>query len=178
VLLVEIARRKLGLAGRTPDPAMYLNERTLEPIGSAPVAWARAADGAPLLHDGASVSARGWAQAGELIRREGVWRAAQLVDGNSVREALRGSFAEARAGIGFWLAAPPRNARETLRIDSDLWRGSSPAPLDLAMAAGEGGQRLFIVPSARMVIVRQARRLEPRADWSDAEFLSLLLRDA
>jgi CubicO group peptidase (beta-lactamase class C family) len=174
ILLAEIARRKLESRGRGSDPARYLTERTLLPIGCVPIGWTRMPDATPRFDDGAAVSARGWAQAGELIRREGVWRAQQLADDNTLREALRGSFAESRAGFGLWLAAPARS-REELEIDSDLWRASSPAPTDLAMAAGDGGQRLYIVPSLGLIVVRQA---EPgaRANWSDAEFLRLLWR--
>ncbi|HVK79430.1 MAG TPA: hypothetical protein VM915_02350 [Verrucomicrobiae bacterium] len=43
------------------------------------------------------------------------------------------------------------------------------------MAAGDGGQRLYIAPSAGLVVVRQAR--STNAQWSDAQFLSLLWRD-
>ena len=107
---------------------------------------------------------------------EGIWRAQQLVDDDVLQEALRGSFAEQRAGIGLWLAAPGRFQRGTLDVDTDLWRASSPAPVDLAMAAGAGGQRLYISPSSGLVIVRQARVQESRT-WSDAQFLSLLWRD-
>lgn len=176
MLLTEIARRKLEANAREPDPARYLTTRTLSPIGCVPIGWTRGADGAPLFHDGVAVSARGWAQAGELIRREGVWRAQQLADDDALREAMRGSFAEARAGFGLWLAAPARS-REDLGVDTDLWRAASPAPIDLAMAAGDGGQRLYLSPSAGVVIVRQSRSLDSRANWSDAQFLSLLWRD-
>jgi CubicO group peptidase (beta-lactamase class C family) len=173
ILFAEIARRKLEARGREPDPARWLTTRTLLPIGCVPIGWARMPDGAPRLDEGALVSARGWAQAGELIRREGVWRARQLADDTALREALRGSFAEPRAGMGLWLATPGRG-RDT-PIDSDLWRAASPAPADLAMAAGEGGQRLYIAPSQGVVIVRQARGDD--RPWSDAQFLSLVWRD-
>jgi hypothetical protein len=173
LLLVEIVRRKLATEGRDSDPARYLTMRTLLPIGCVPIGWARDNTGAPRFDNGAAVSARGWAQAGELIRREGVWRAQQLADDGALREAMRGSFAESRAGFGLWLAAPGRS-RDPLSVDSDLWRASSPAPTDLAMAAGDGGQRLYISPSEGAVIVRQARTLEANASWSDAQFLSLI----
>lgn len=177
VLLAEIARRKLLGAGRLGDPARYLTDRTLAPIGCVPIAWTRWPDGAPRFDDGAAVSARGWAQAGELIRRVGVWRARQIADDNALREAVRGSFAEARAGFGLWLAAPARGSREALAVDSDLWRAPSPAPVDLAMAAGEGGQRLYVSPSEGLIIVRQSRAPDQRTTWSDAQFLSLIWRD-
>lgn len=176
VLMTEIARRKLVASGRDGDPARYLTERTLAPIGCVPIGWTRGPDGAPRFDDGAVLSARGWAQVGELIVREGVWRAAQLIDDSAVREALRGSFAEARAGFGLWLAAPGRT-RDDPGADSDLWRAASPAPVDLAMAAGAGGQRLYVSPSQGLVIVRQSRALTANARWSDAQFLTLLWRD-
>lgn len=174
VLFAEIAKRKLTTSGAESDPARWLTARTLLPIGCVPIGWTRDDNGARF-DTGASVSARGWAQAGELIRREGVWRAQQLVDDGALREAVRGSFAESRAGFGLWLAAPGRT-RDELSVDSDLWRAASPAPTDLAMAAGEGGQRLYLSPSEGVVIVRQARSLSRNAQWSDAQFLSLVWR--
>jgi hypothetical protein len=176
LIFVEIARRKLaGAVGRDPDPARYLTARTLLPIGCVPIGWARDQSGAPRFDTGAAVSARGWAQVGELIRREGVWRAQQLVSGNTLREALRGSFAESRAGFGLWLAASGRGENR-LDVDTDLWRASSPAPMDLAMAAGAGGQRLYLSPSEGLVIARLARSDDDQP-WSDAQFLSLIWRD-
>lgn len=175
LVFVEIARRKLSAAGREPDPARYLTARTLLPIGCVPIGWLRGQDGAPRFDTGAAVSARGWAQAGELIRREGVWRAQQIADANALREAVRGSFAEPRAGFGLWLAAPGRH-RDDLDVDTDLWRGASPAPIDLAMAEGAGGQRLYLSPSDGIVIARLARS-DDNAQWSDAQFLSLVWRD-
>lgn len=176
VIFTEIARRKLEARGREPDPARYLTSRTLLPIGCVPIGWSRGGDGAARFDDGAAVSARGWAQAGELIRREGVWRAQQLADDGALREAMRGSFAEGRAGFGLWLASGARG-RDNFSIDSDLWRsGGTPAPQDLVMSAGQGGQRLYLAPSDGLVIVRQARTLTS-SSWSDAQFLSLIWRD-
>jgi hypothetical protein len=172
VLFAEVARRKLAAANAESDPARWLTTRTLLPIGCVPIGWTRNGEGAPRFDDGAAVSARGWAQAGELIRRGGVWRARQLADANALNEAQRGSFAEPRAGMGLWIA---HQGRGQAPIDSDLWRTASPDPTDLVMAAGDGGQRLYIAPTAGLVIARQAR--EARGAWSDAQFLSLLWRD-
>lgn len=176
VLFAEIARRKLVARGRGDDPARYLTAETLQVIGCVPIGWARNPDGAARFDDGVQVSARGWAQAGELVRREGVWRAQQLADPDVLREALRGSFAEARAGMGLWLAALGR-ARDAPDVESDLWRTRSPAPPTLAMAAGSGGQRLYVSPTEGFVAVRLPRPGARSGDWSDAAFLTLLYRD-
>ena len=174
VIFTEIARRKLVTAGVDPDPAMYLTARTLDAIGATPIGWTRQPDGAPHLDTGAFVSARAWAAVGEFVRRGGIWRADQLADTYVLGDALRGSPAEARAGFGFWLAAP---SRQPISCNSDLWRAQSPAPIDLAMAAGDGGQRLYVVPSRSLVVARLSNSDAPNPQWSDAQFLSLLWPD-
>jgi Beta-lactamase len=176
VLFAEIARRKLLASGRTPDPALYLDARTLAPIGCGPVQWSRGPDGAAHFDDGAAVSARSLAQVGELIRRDGVWRAQQLIDVTAVAEAQRGSFAEPRVGFGLYLAASGARQGAAPGVNSDVWRMNG-LPSDLVMAAGEGGQRLYIAPSRNLVAARLSRGPTAR-DWSDAQFLSLVLRDA
>lgn len=174
VIFAEVARRKLVTASVDPDPAMYLTARTLDAIGATPVGWTRQPDGAPHLDTGAFVNARGWAAVGEFVRRGGIWRADQLADAFVLGDALRGSPAEPRAGLGFWLAAP---SRQPISCNSDLWRTQSPAPIDLAMAAGDGGQRLYIVPSRALVVARLTSSDAPNPQWSDAQFLSLLWPD-
>lgn len=174
VIFAELARRKLAAANTDPDPAMYLTARTLDAIGCTPIGWSRQPDGAPHLDTGAFVTARGWAAVGEFVRRGGVWRAEQLGDAFVLSDALRGSPAEARAGFGFWIAAP---SRQPISCNSDLWRASSPAPIDLAMAAGDGSQRLYIVPSRNLVVARLTASDAQAPQWSDAQFLSLLWPD-
>jgi CubicO group peptidase (beta-lactamase class C family) len=174
VIFTELARRKLTVAGVDPDPAMYLTARTLVAIGCTPIGWARGADGLAHFDSGAFVTARGWASVGELMRRGGVWRAEQLGDAYTLGDAMRGSPAEPRAGFGFWVAGP---SRQPISCNSDLWRAQSPAPGDLAMAAGDGGQRLYVVPSRSLVIARLSSSDAPNPQWSDAQFLSLLWAD-
>lgn len=176
-VLAEIARRKLLINGGATDPAQYLMDRVLGPIGAIPVGWTRGADGAARFDDGCEMSLRAWAQVGELVRRNGVWRAQQIVDDSTLLDAMRGSFSEPRAGFGLWLASATRRA-DALPVTTDLWSAPSPAPVDLAMAAGADGQRLYIVPSRNVVIARQTRqRGTATPPWSDAGFLSAVMRD-
>ena len=46
----------------------------------------------------------------------------------------------------------------------------------LVMAAGEGGQRLYVLGSRNLVVARLSRTRVSRG-WSDAQFMSLVLRD-
>ncbi|MGE3250856.1 MAG: serine hydrolase [Hyphomonadaceae bacterium] len=167
-IFAEVARRKLAGAGGASDAGNYLTLRVLSPVGCAPVNWRRE-NNEIRLTEGASLTARAWARWGELMRRVGVWRASQIVDGPALRDACRGSWVQPRYGFGVWLAWP---AQRTPTFEgSDLW--SSPdVPQDLVMAASDQGDRLFILPTQRMVIARQASRA---AGWSDAAFLSAIL---
>ena len=48
------------------------------------------------------------------------------------------------------------------------------------MAAGAGDQRLYLIPSRKLTVVRQARlgAAAGRPDWSDSAFVRLALGDA
>jgi CubicO group peptidase (beta-lactamase class C family) len=180
-IFAELVRRKLFAAGRGEDPAAYFTQGVLEPIGCAPVTWKRDADGTPWLATGAACTARAWAAFGEFVRRRGVWRARTLVSTRILDEMVQGSPASGlRYGLGWWLAsAPSTPAGHPALSISDIWREGAGLPPDVLMAAGEGGQRLFVVPSRRLVIVRQAVASEAqRAAWSDTAFLRLVLAEA
>lgn len=177
-LFVEIARRKLEDAAlnrrrRGPpiveiDPARYLALRVFTPLGTGPVQFARDHTGAPRFDDGAAISADGWARVGELMQRGGVYRGAHVVSEEAMRTALTGSFIEGRRGMGMWLAASGAAPRIA---GSDLWTLGARIPSDLAMAAGEGGQRLYVSTSFRTVVARLSNGA-PDPTWSDAAFLT------
>jgi hypothetical protein len=59
---------------------------------------------------------------------------------------------------------------------TDLADAGAAIPRDLVMAAGAGDQRLYVIASRKLVVVRQAR-LDLRAPgrWSDAAFAELAL---
>ena len=71
-------------------------------------------------------------------------------------------------GTGYALDISGNNA-ETTRISKNGI--SADLPNDLFLAAGAGKQRLYIIPSLDLVIVRQGRQ----ARFDDAEFLKRLL---
>jgi hypothetical protein len=99
-----------------------------------------------------------------------------------VQQLLQPGIANPGYGLTFWLNAPAHPV-ETVNpfmrsANSDpnrsVLRGGAiydKAPRDLAMAAGAGQQRLYLIPSLDMVVVRQGES----NNFRDAEFLARLL---
>jgi CubicO group peptidase (beta-lactamase class C family) len=186
----EIMRRKLAAFenGEYPDALAYLQDRIFDPLGIAPAAWKRGADGYPTLPQGAEFSARDWARYGEFVLANGRWDGRALVDEPAFASCFKGSAINSAYGLTFWLNAEPSAetlaASRTMTVASDLYTHPrrNELPGDLVMAAGAGGQRMYVIPSLELVVVRQYPRLFERRlgrrggeKFSDVEFLLRLL---
>lgn len=195
----EVLRRKLAEkkpGGRAERPYEYLERKILTPIGLMPARWKKEANGDPAMGDGAVLTARDWAKFGELVRLKGAWNGNTIVPAGKLDLCLQGSVANPAYGLTWWLNKPASNspaladtagAGRMRSSDMVSAQGICPGCLpDLVMAAGAGQQRLFVVPSERMVIVRFANENMPAAvmagdynklklDFRDDEFFSRLL---
>lgn len=182
----EVLRRKLGDSGRQADPLAYLHDRILDPIGLNYSDWARGADGLPRLSAGAVMSARNWALFGEFVRAGGMVKGAPLVDRQAFAALFQGSHVNPAYGMTWWLPRPTPAADAVTRLN-DASMHADALPADLVMANGAGHQMLYVIPSLKLTIVRQARldivkvlrEAGPEGpgpdDWSDFSFLSTLL---
>lgn len=187
----EIMRRKLATheKGRYRDAVDYLQGRILDPLGIHPAQW-NEKDGQPTLPSGADLTAREWARFGQFVLAGGNWKGMQLVDPAALAENFKGSAVNSAYGLTWWLnEAPKREVLQNSRpmnASSDLFTHprSGELPDDLFMAAGAGGQRLYIIPSMKLVIVRQYPRVIERkwgqrrrgGPYSDVEFLLTFLK--
>ena len=159
----EIIRRKLEAFqdGKYKTPTVYLQDRVLDGIGVTPENWDVGEDNLPILSMGADVSAVQWARFGQFVLQGGMWQGAQLVDNATLGESVRGSSVNAAYGLAWWLNKKPsaKTLRKTrmMRKSTDLYVNDAARrlPEDLFMAAGYRDQRLYIIPSRNMVIVRQ-----------------------
>lgn len=158
-VLGELLKRKLGAS-----PLAYLKEKILDPIGLKVSEWKE--DGAkdPHMPSGASLNAREWAKFGELLRLRGAWEGKQLVPKALLRQCYQGSKANPAYGLTFWLAAEGVDPAGAVR--------QAVAPKDLVFAAGFANQRLYLLPSQGLVVVRQGKN---HLGWSDGVFLARLL---
>gem|GEM_PF-58804 len=180
-LFGEIMRRKLETAGLEVAPLAYLDRRVLSPLGISGYQWRSGADGYPLMPQGAVMSAREWSLFGAFVLRGGRSEdGTQLVSPEAFAEIFEGSEANAAYGLTWWLARPS-GSPDPVTQASDIRRNLDRLPPDLVLASGAGGQRLYIIPSRDMVIVRQAKldleaiRAGRSQDWKDVQFLSLIM---
>jgi CubicO group peptidase (beta-lactamase class C family) len=172
----ELFRRKLASFGETPTN--YLERKVLKPIGLGPQEYKRDRAGNPLLATGFRLTAEQWSRMGRLILSGG----APVVSPRSLSQCLRGSTANPAFGMGFWnnRSAGP-NAREfdiEDMLERDWWQQEwrdaclcRDAPADTIASVGSGYQRLIVIPSMDLIIVR----LGKNARFSDGEFLRILL---
>lgn len=169
----EVLRRKLATRGESVGA--YLRRRLLAPLGIAPGDWPGLDDGQPQLPSGAELTARDWARFGEFVRQQGQWDGQQLLPSETLVELFRGSRVNPAYGVTFWLNVPVSQAlEEEVRLLAMNFQGVDEIPglEGMVVAAGAFKQRLYIIPSQRMVVVRFGR--SGNRQFSDAAFLRLL----
>jgi len=164
--LGELMRRKLaakanadGDDAKPESPLDYLKRRVLDPIGMRIAFWRHDRARNPHLPNGASLTAREWAKFGEFLRQRGAWDGKQLVKWELLRQCFEPSERNPAYGLTFWLG-----------------RGTKDPRLQpMAMAAGKGKQRLYVLPKLKMVIVRQG---DSGRAFQNEGFLGALLGEA
>lgn len=164
----ELMTRKLKPKNETV--MTYLKRRILDPIGMTVAFW-RKKNNQILLPQGASLTAREWAKFGLLLKNNGKWNGKQIVDGKLLNELTAGSKTNPAYGLTFWLNAKGTgpSGNERMNIGGEVLNGGK--PLDLFMAAGAGNQRLYVIKSQDLVVVRFGLF----GHWDDREFISKLL---
>lgn len=151
----ELLARKLREKKMTPT--RYLERKVLSPLDLNPQRYLPDQRGAPLLASGFMQTAREWMELGNWLLKH-----------PEMLAQLQTSDANHAYGFGFWNnhAAESRYAREVnveelldKKWHEQSWRHaciSRAAPADMIACIGSYGQRLFIVPSQKLVIVRLA----------------------
>lgn len=179
----EVMRRKL--LPKNESVMDYLERRILNPLGLKAARWTMQ-EGQPNLPSGAYLTAREWVKFGRFLKDGGKWNGKQIIKKSLLDELVAGSKTNPNYGLTFWLnraydgeASVAENGSRLRRLtgrEAGTTRMSErgighTVPADTYMAAGAGNQRLYIIPSLDMVIVRQGRQ----AEFDDREFLVRLL---
>lgn len=166
----ELLARKLKPKSETV--AAYLDRRILDPIGLDAAYW-RETKGEPLLPHGAVLTAREWAKFGRLVRDRGRFNGKQIIKAELIDQLLVGSKANPAYGLTFWLnekgKGPGGGDKES--IAGDIGTKKIADGLDVFMAAGAGNQRLYVIRSLDLVVVR----FGAFGDYDDREFITRLI---
>ncbi len=164
------------LAQKNPPAASWLN---IPFTGVRPAGLRRDRAGQPYFSAGARLTARQLLGLGQLVRRKGWAAIFPVIPSRLIREAVTAPAANSMYGLGLWLN---QNARKSSAVERDVeeaigaglgreaWARSCLslfAPADLIAMAGSRGQRVYIIPSRKQIIVR----LGNSPSFRDPEFL-------
>jgi len=108
-----------------------------------------------------------WIRVAELLVKEGNYRGDEVI----------------RPGWIARMLVPAKGNNDYgsyVRLGKTNPAGSEPYALDdvFSVAAGKGGNRLWIVPSMHLTILRMGRRPVHAADWDDSRIANLIIRAA
>ncbi len=122
-------------------------EQLFAPLGLTSAIWEVDATSTPVCSSYLWATPRDWATIGEFALRDGVWAGERLLPEEWIKQtttAARVARSEERGYAGGWWVN--RQADGTL-VDEAL-------PEDAFWASGHDGQRLYVVPSAGLVVAR------------------------
>ncbi len=174
----EVMRRALGgISGE--QVAECLRRELFRPMGIQHFDYQSDLQGRPYLSASLCLGMRDLEKLGRLWMQQGKWDGRRLVDARLMQEAVASSHANAAFGMGVWLN---RNAKKRGAIEGDPeeWLSKRPsaqewerfcfyrgAPAEMLVFVGSRGQRVYIVPEQKLVIVR----IGTGNGFSDREFL-------
>ena len=138
--------------GPHKDLRSLLRERVMRPIGAPDSEWSVGygqtpeVNGLPLVAawGGGGYTARTAARVGRLMLREGNWEGRQLISREAVRATTTDAGTPGPCGIGWW---------------TNTEGAIAGFPRDAFWAAGAGDQILLVVPSLRLIAVRNGAAL-------------------
>ena len=169
--LGEILRRKLARSGTSVED--YMHRVIFDPLDIDVAAWAHDDAGQPLMHAGIQLTTGDWLKFGLFLLHRGAAGSRQLLQPRLFAQLFTGSDANPAYGLSFWLNRAEHGQQRMLDLQPamDGEQLDAGGPRDIAAAEGSDKQRLYVIPSRDLVIVRFAAG----GRFSDQDFLSRLL---
>ncbi|MEM6681292.1 MAG: serine hydrolase [Pseudomonadota bacterium] len=161
-------------AGKGPY-RRYLSEKIWCPIGASDASlFPENPEGDPRFYAYLDATLRDWARVGLMVLGNGAFAGEQLIPAEWVSEATASSKTNPIYGLQIWRGTP-YVAERAYSTTSPL-RVPQKEPFlaeDVIYFDGFGGQRVYVVPSANMVIVRTG---EPTYAWEESTLVNTALR--
>lgn len=154
--------------------AGWLSQAIWQPIGAADARyWIDREGGWPRYSCCLHASAQDWLRIGLLLLNRGKVGERQVVSSEWIDQMLAPSPANPNYGFQIWRGSPHNPQRSYGKSVSAIVPAKEPfARDDVYYLDGSAGQRVYIIPSEQMVIVRIGA---PRIDWDDSELPNILL---
>ncbi len=170
-----VIRRYIANAYNQSYPE-YLSTKIWRPIGNGD-AWLYSGkeNGIPRFYAGMQASLRDWLKLGLLIKEQGRWNGEQIVPETAIDILTTPAAKNPIYGLGVWLNSPADGARKYGPSTSLKVKHTAPYLADdVVFFDGFGGQRVYIVPSADLVVVRTS---QVSFVYDDSVILNLILAD-
>lgn len=126
----------------------YAQARLFAPLGIEQFEWSKGADGVASAASGLRLTARDLAKIGALVANDGAHDGVQIVPQDWLAQSLQAK-ATLNGGIGYGY----------------LWYLAGSPPTQVAIAVGNGGQRLSVQPNAGLVVATYCGRYNDPNSW-------------
>lgn len=166
------------------SPVTYLNDQLFEPLGLTYPIWELNLfeENLPNLSFGANYPALQWLQLGVMLANKGTLNGVEILPEDIFNDLVTPTAAAPAYGVGFWLnRSIDPNSTFVGGIPGETGQNvqtrliSDRLPADAFMKSGAFGQKLYIIPSLDLVIVRYGPNIGSR--YSDFEFFERLMKN-
>ena len=156
--------------------ADYVSEKLWRPLGAkAATLWMDRDGGMPKGYAFFQARPRDWLRIGLAIRNKGVVDGRQVIPAKWLAAMFTPSPANPKYGLQAWIGSPHVTERFYNRNTPFGVKQAQPFLADdVVFFDGGGGQRVYVVPSADLVIVRTGMA---SMDWDDGAIPNIVLRD-
>ena len=156
--------------------ADYLASRLWQPLGAAEAAlWMDREGGVPRGFCCLLASARDWLRVGLLLAADGKVGERQLITSEWVQAMKTPSSTNPNFGMHLWLGSPPTKERKYNDYSVKAFHSEKFLADDIYYIDGFGGQRVYVVPSRDLIVVRTGIS---QLDWDDAPLINMIIRAA
>ena len=156
--------------------AAYVSEKLWQPLGAKPATlWLDREGGMPKVYSFFQARPRDWLRVGLAMKNDGKYNGTPVIPASWLAQMREPSATNAKYGLHLWLGSPHEPTRFYNRNTPFGIPQSEPFLADdVVFFDGGGGQRVYVIPSADVVIVRTGF---PAFDWDDGVIPNIVLRD-
>ncbi|MFK7886523.1 MAG: serine hydrolase domain-containing protein [Gammaproteobacteria bacterium] len=154
--------------------ADFLAQKLWQPLGNAEARlWLDQPNGMPRASCCLQASARDWLRIGVLLLNSGTHGGRTIVSSDWVEKMTQPSTVNPNYGFQIWLGSPHQPKRTYYKeLPVFVPAKDAFARDDIFYFDGSGGQRVYVVPSERLVIVRIGKA---SYTWDDSQLPNLII---